>query len=210
MAFEPIIFPEERPPEHAALCDRCELSGHRNRVVWGEGNPGTSLVVLLDNPGARENREGVPFVCGTRETLQQAAAEAGFRPDELYVTYVVKCRPRKAYDKPAARRACSAHLSFQLMRMRPKLLFCLGNVALQSFLGDPEAEVKTMRGSWIERAGMAVAASYHPLAVRRRPVLYAHFLEDWRRVAARYRAETAAGSLAQAGKADNPPSRQPY
>lgn len=187
MAFTPIVWPEHRPPGHAEFCDRCELAGQRQRVIWGEGNPSADVLVLLDNPGAREDREGNAFVCGTRETLQQAADEAGFRPEDLYVTYVVKCRPRKAYDKPLAREACSVHLAEQLLHTRPAIVFCLGNVALQSFLNDPEAEVKRMRGTWTEAAGTAVTASYHPLAVRRRPALYRFFLDDWRRVAERAR-----------------------
>jgi len=193
VAFEPAVWPEEPPPPHAAQCERCELAGHRDRVVWGEGNPRAAIVVLLDNPGARENKEGIAYVCGTRETLQQAAHEVGLAPEELYVTYILKCRPRKAYDKPLAREMCRVHLQFQLLAMRPRFLFCLGNVALQSFLGDPDAEVKRMRGEWLDVGGIAVTTSYHPLAVRRRPVLYRHFVRDWKLLADRYREEKSRG-----------------
>ncbi|MEK5389445.1 uracil-DNA glycosylase family protein [Margalitia sp. FSL K6-0131] len=44
-------------------------------MIWGEGNPNGDIYVILDNPGAREDREGNPFVCGTRQTLQQAIEE---------------------------------------------------------------------------------------------------------------------------------------
>lgn len=189
MTFRSVVWPEEPVPSHAAGCERCELSCHRNRMIWGEGNPEASIVVLLDNPGAREDREGKEFVCGTRETLQQAADECGFTPNELYVTYMLKCRPRKAYDKPKAREACSLHLSFQLEQMRPRYVFCLGNVALQTFLHNPDADVKQLRGSWMSVSGTHALASYHPLAVRRRPTLYRLFLDDWNMLFARYRAE---------------------
>jgi DNA polymerase len=50
-------------------------------VIWGEGNPNAPIFIILDNPGAREDREGTPFVCGTRETLQYGMMEAGLDID---------------------------------------------------------------------------------------------------------------------------------
>lgn len=30
-------------------------------MVWGEGNPAAPIMIILDNPGAREDREGKLF-----------------------------------------------------------------------------------------------------------------------------------------------------
>lgn len=60
-----VILPEEQAPESAEHCELCELAKQRKRVIWGEGNPKASLVMILDNPGAREDREGNEFLCGT-------------------------------------------------------------------------------------------------------------------------------------------------
>lgn len=182
---QPIALPEEAAPLHAVSCQLCELANQRSRVIWGEGNPEGRIIMLLDNPGAREDREGRAFVCGTRATLQLGAAEAGLDMNDVYVTYVLKCRPVRKYDKETARNRCRAHLLSQLEQKRPKLMICLGNVAVQAFFQDPEAEVKQLRGNWYDIAGLPTTVSYHPLAVRRRPVLMRMFLEDLKRVAAR-------------------------
>lgn len=108
--FKPVILQEESAPLHAKECQQCELSKQRNRVIWGEGNPQAPIFILLDNPGAREDREGNSFLCGTRETLQYGMREAGLDINSVYVSYLLKCRPVRAYDKPAAREACSSHL----------------------------------------------------------------------------------------------------
>ncbi|GIP34131.1 uracil-DNA glycosylase [Paenibacillus sp. J2TS4] len=189
--FKAVSWREEPAPEHARDCRNCELADQRTRVIWGEGHPEASVLVLLDNPGEREDREGQPYVCGTRQTLQKAAGEVGFTEDDLYVTYLLKCRPRRAYDKEKARAACRGHLMLQLEQKLPRFIFCLGNTAVQSFLGDPEAEVKQMRGRWLEVDGRHLLVSYHPLAVRRRPNLYSLFVEDWRRLYERYHLELA-------------------
>ena len=148
-------------------------------MVWGEGNPDAPVMIILDNPGAREDREGNPMVCGTRQTLQRAIHEAGLGKAAFYVTYILKRRPIRKYDKEQARDICMhRHLDGQLETMEPKLILCMGNVAVQSFYRDPDVDVKGLRGSWHEIRGFQTAAAYHPLAVRRRPNLYRLLLED--------------------------------
>jgi uracil-DNA glycosylase family 4 len=181
--FTPIILPEEAAPPHAAQCELCELSRQRKRVVWGEGNVTAPYIAILDNPGAREDKEGQSFVCGTRETLQAGIAKAGLDLNMFYVTYLLKCRPIRKYEKEVAREACRPHLQLQIGEKQPQVLCILGNVAVQAMFRDEEAEVKHLRGRWHVVDGIPAVVSYHPLAVRRRPVLMKSFVDDLRLVA---------------------------
>lgn len=116
-------------------------------------------MMILDNPGAREDREGNPFLCGTRETLQLGMREAGMDINSVYVTYLLKRRPTRAYDKPATRAACLPHLQAQLLQKQPFVLFGFGNVVVEGLFPEMEnATVKELRG-----AGMSSRAS--PLAL---------------------------------------------
>jgi uracil-DNA glycosylase family 4 len=183
--FVPEIWAEDPTPQEAKNCEKCQLCRQRARMIWGEGNPEAPVLVVLDNPGAREDRDGVQYVCPTRQTLQEAADRAGLKKDDLYVSYILKCRPLRKYAKEEARSACLPYLLQQLDRQRPKLAFCLGNTAVQWFFGDPEAEVKNLRGEWHTARGIETAVSYHPLAVRRRPNLRTQFNADWKMLADR-------------------------
>lgn len=175
----PYIWNEDSPPPNVENCADCGLIHHRSRMIWGEGNPKAPIMIILDNPGAREDKDGSSYVCGTRQSLQQAAYSVGLKEDDLYVTYILKRRPVKAYDKSRTREICMKHLNAQLDAMSPKLIFCLGNVAVSSFFGDDDAEVKGLRQKWSTPRGIMTTASYHPLAVRRRPNLRSNFLSDW-------------------------------
>ncbi len=179
----PKILPEDVIPVENRACQLCELSTHGTRIIWGEGNPAAQIFVILDNPGAREDKSGQPFLCGTRESLQLAAYEAGLGPSSLYITYILKCRPRRAYDKPTARSTCIKYLWDQLKSIKPRIVMCLGNSACQSFFEDQLIEVKNLRGTVHTVRDYKVVVSYHPLAVRRRPALYKYFLQDWRLLA---------------------------
>ncbi|MCM3635844.1 uracil-DNA glycosylase [Paenibacillus camelliae] len=175
----PYSWSEDPAPVDAENCDDCGLLQHRTRIIWGEGNPKASIMIILDNPGAREDREGSPYVCGTRQALQQAAYTVGFQEEDLYITYILKRRPVKAYDKLRTREICMKHLHQQIDTISPQLIFCLGNVAVSSYFGDADAEVKSLRQKWSSPRGIKTAVSYHPLAVRRRPNLMSYFVEDW-------------------------------
>ena len=188
ITFKPEILPEQPPPSFAVQCQKCELAKHRKRVVWGEGNPDAPVFIVLDNPGLREDREGNAFVCGTRETLQIGLREAGIPLDSVYVTYLLKCRPVRAYDKPMAREACSSHLRLQLAVNKPSILLGLGNTVVETLFPEKETDVKSLRGKWLDYQGLPIAFSYHPLAVRRRPNLMNAFVEDLNGVAEKLKA----------------------
>ena len=78
------------------------------------------------------------------------------------------------------------HFRSATLEKKPALILCLGNVAVQSFFQNPEAEVKSLRGSWHDVQGFRTAVAYHPLAIRRRPNLRSLFLEDSKFVAERF------------------------
>lgn len=185
--FCPITLPEDLVPHQQTGCKECGLYEHGSRMIWGEGNPEAKMMVVLDNPGEREDRDGVPYLCGTRQTMQKTAYQAGFNLHDLYITYILKRRPRKKYDKPATRTICMRHLKHQIEEKRPALILCLGNVAVQSFFNDEEKDVKSLRGTIHEVNGIPTTVAYHPLAIRRRPQLATKFLEDWQTAATYFR-----------------------
>jgi len=109
-AFCPEQWPEEPVPRQEQACRDCGLYEHGSRMIWGEGNPDAPIMIVLDNPGAREDRDGNPFVCGTRQTLQKAAYDVGLTMNDLYVTFILKRKPVRAYEKEETRSVCMQHL----------------------------------------------------------------------------------------------------
>ena len=81
--FLPEIWQEESLPLEATGYEQCEVCTEKSRIIWGEGNPKAPIVIILDNPGARENKEGKEYVCGTRQTLQKAIYEANLRTEDI-------------------------------------------------------------------------------------------------------------------------------
>lgn len=176
-------LPEDPGPERPFSCAGCLLAGDGGRSIWGEGRRGAPILIVLDNPGLREDAAGRPFVCGTRATLRDALAEAGLTGEDVYVTYVLKCRPHRAYDRGAAWAACLPRLVAQVEEGRPRVLVALGNSVLRALTGDPAAEVREARGRILRWRDFPAVVGYHPLAARRRPALYPSLVADLRRAA---------------------------
>ncbi len=177
--FIPMMWPEDRPrAKDTEDYEKCEVCTAKSRIIWGEGNPDASIFIILDNPGQREDKDGCEYLCGTRETLQLGLHKAGIPAKDVYLTYILKCRPLKAYDKERARAFSMPFLVNQIEKAKPKLLICLGDVVVQCILGDKDAHVKNLRGKIHELMGYPAIVSYHPLAVRRRPNLFNIFVKD--------------------------------
>lgn len=186
MEFTPIVLPEDKIPLEAINYKQCEVCTIKSRIIWGEGNPTAPIIIILDNPGAREDKEGKEYICGTRQTLQTAIYKSGLTIEDIYVTYLLKCRPLRSYDKEKARAFSKPFLEQQIKTINPKYIVCLGDTVVQSIFNDSEAHVKDLRGQWHHVMGYYTIVSYHPLAVRRRPNLMKLFMQDWGILAQKY------------------------
>ena len=145
-SFTSVIWPEDVVPPEALTYKQCEVCTEKSRIIWGEGNPKAGIIVILDNPGAREDKAGKEFVCGTRQTLQAALQQVDLTAKDIYLTYLLKCRPLRRYNKEAARAFSKPFLIQQIKTIKPKFLVCLGDTVVQTMFNDEEARVKNLRG----------------------------------------------------------------
>jgi uracil-DNA glycosylase len=164
----------ERLRREAAGCTRCPLYERATQTVFGEGSPGR-LVLVGEQPGDVEDREGRPFVGPAGKLLRELLAEAGVDERSVYLTNAVKhfkWRPsgkRRIHDKPnwSEIKACGHWLGLELATLEPELVVCLGATAAQALLGRA-ARVGALRGRVQESAEHGrIVVTLHPSAVLR-------------------------------------------
>ena len=178
--------------EEAAGCRACPLWEHATQTVFGEGEPRARLMLVGEQPGDVEDREGHPFVGPAGRILDAALKDAGIERAGVYVTNAVKhfkWEPRgkrRLHKTPAQREieACHQWLERELATVRPALVVCLGATAAKSLLG-PSFRITKDRGRLQHREGLpAILATYHPsylLRLKDRPggeEAYAQFVAD--------------------------------
>ena len=161
--------------EAAADCRACPLWRTGTQTVFGEGAKRSDVMLVGEQPGDREDREGRPFVGPAGRLLDGALEEAGIDRTRAYVTNVVKHfkwqarGKRRIHAKPSWSEvaACRPWLDAELEVVRPQVLVCLGATAAQALLGR-SFRVTKQRGEPLD-SGLAphVVATIHPSAILR-------------------------------------------
>jgi len=187
----------KRLRERAAGCRDCPLWANATQTVFGEGSPRARLMLVGEQPGDVEDRQGHPFVGPAGRILDQALIEAGIDRKQVYVTNAVKhfkWEPRgkrRMHKTPAQREieACHQWLEREIQALRPRLIVALGATAAKALLG-PQFRITRSRGKLQARDGLPdVLATYHPSFLLRikggpeRDAAYGQFVDDLRTAA---------------------------
>ncbi len=179
----------EQLKRYEAECLKCELCALRSgcsRVVFGDGNPQASLVLVGEGPGAEEDRLGKPFVGAAGKLLNQILAEAQIDREEIYIANIVKCRPpgNRLPLQPEVD-ACLPHLKKQLSIIDPDIIVCMGALATRSLI-DRKATITRSRGQWYEIDKRKYMATFHPAALLRDPGRKKYSWEDFKQISVLY------------------------
>ncbi|KOV73165.1 DNA polymerase [Streptomyces sp. NRRL WC-3618] len=164
----------------AADCRGCPLHRDATQTVFGAGDRAARVMLVGEQPGDQEDRQGKPFVGPAGKLLDRALAEAGIDPAEAYVTNAVK-HFKFTQDEPGKRRihkppslremtACRPWLAAELAVVEPELIVLLGASAGRALLGS-SFRVGEVRGALLEREihgrQERLVATVHPSSVLR-------------------------------------------
>ena len=183
--------------EAAAGCRACPLWQTGTQTVFGEGSEDAQVMLVGEQPGDQEDKQGKPFVGPAGRILDEALELAGIDRGTTYVTNAVKHfkwearGKRRIHAKPtwSEQMACRPWLEAELVVVQPRVLVCLGATASQSLLGK-QFRVTKERGKSLESdLAEHVTATIHPSAILRqrddasRHRELASFVEDLKLVA---------------------------
>lgn len=178
--------------EAARACTGCDLYLRATQTVFGEGRCDAAIVLVGEQPGDREDREGHPFVGPAGRLLERALAEAGIAREAAYITNAVEHfkwvarGKRRLHQRPREGEidACNPWLVAEIETVRPRIVVCLGSTAARAVFGRV-VRIKDYRGRF-SRGAIAdcVFVTIHPSAVLRlvdreaRDAEYARFVAD--------------------------------
>jgi DNA polymerase len=162
----------------AADCRACPLWRNATQTVFGAGPARADIVLVGEQPGDREDRDGRPFVGPAGGILDRAMAEAGLHRDAVYLTNAVKHfkfksrGKRRIHQTPAKLEvdACRPWLESELARIKPRAVGLMGATAAKALMGG-DFRVSERRGQPLEVhfAASAAVAMYHPSSILRGP-----------------------------------------
>ena len=191
-------------------CRRCPLYGPATQAVFGEGPSEAGLMLVGEQPGDREDRQGRPFVGPAGQVLDAAMEKAGIDRDRVYLTNAVKHfkftprGKRRMHQRPDGGeiQACRFWLRLEQQFVRPRVVVALGATAARSLLERAGITISRLRGAPIPLGdGMVLFVTNHPSYLLRLPDAAARARER-----AKFEADLvlARKALAAAEKSDRP------
>jgi uracil-DNA glycosylase len=162
-------------------CRGCELWAPATQVVVSSGNATARVMLVGEQPGDAEDREGAPFVGPAGKLLVRAVEEAGLDRREIYLTNAVKHfrftprGKRRIHQTPDLVHitACRPWVEAELQAVDPEVVVPLGATAVRSVMG-PGIKVTQQRGQVVVREApdggeRRFVPTVHPSSVLRVP-----------------------------------------
>jgi len=177
---EPFV-PESRCLEdlrHAAAgCEGCPLYKPATQTVFGEGAPDARLMVVGEQPGDEEDKQGHAFVGPAGQVLDAALKEVGLERRKLYITNAVKHfkflrnqAGMRLHRTPTQKdiNACLPWLDAEIEALKPTIILGLGVTAGKALFG-PSFTLHGQGGRWHPKGEAQGRVTWHPSAVLRAP-----------------------------------------
>lgn len=151
-----------------ASCTDCPLHKDADNAVPGEGPKDARAMLVGQNPGAKEDATGRPFVGPSGRHLDAVLEDHGIDRTRCYVTSVVKHKtPSNRKPRPSEVGACKKYLERQIAALDPDIVVLMGRVAQRTIREEHRRYIETP----------------HPAAAMRFPDMNEQFEEGVRRLA---------------------------
>ena len=128
----------------------CDLKNNAKKIVFGDGNAESPLMIIGEGPGQKEDDEGKPFIGDAGILLNKMLTAININRKDIYITNVVNYRPpsnRKPEMKEIKR--YTEFLYEHVDIVKPKILILLGSTAMEAFFGS-NLKISKERGVWKE------------------------------------------------------------
>jgi DNA polymerase len=143
-------------------------------------------MIVGECPGEQEDKQGRPFVGPAGQLLDRLLEAIDIPREEIYMTNVVKCRPPgNRILRNTEIEACRLHLEREIALLQPKIIVCLGALAVQALI-DPDVRVTKIRGQWFVGEDVKIMATFHPTAILRDPQKKRPVWEDFKKIRTEY------------------------
>ena len=151
----------------------CKLKNNASKIVFADGNIQSSIMIVGEGPGQKEDELGKPFVGDAGNLLNKMLRAIKIERKNIYITNVVNYRPpnnRKPEQSEINR--YSKYLKEHISIIDPKILILMGSTAMEALFGINK-RISKERGQWkeviIKQKNYKTIVTFHPAYLLRKP-----------------------------------------
>ena len=153
--------------------ENCELKSHAKQLIFSDGSSESSIMIVGEGPGQKEDEIGKPFVGDAGMLLNKMLKAINIDRKNIYITNVVNYRPpNNRKPEPAEIIRYSNFLREHISIIDPKILILMGSTAMESLFGS-KIKISKERGMWkeiiINNKTYLTMITFHPAYLLRQP-----------------------------------------
>jgi len=128
----------------------CSLKNNSKKIVLGDGNINSPIMLVGEAPGVEEDNTGLTFLGEVGDLLKKMLLAINIKKENIYSTYAVNFRPPED-RKPTSTeiKRYSQFLQKQISIIKPKIIILMGSSAMESLTGL-NSKISIERGKWKE------------------------------------------------------------
>ena len=128
----------------------CSLQNNSKKIVLGDGNINSPIMLVGEAPGMEEDNLGLTFLGDVGDLLRKMLIAINIKKENIYSTYAVNFRPPED-RKPTSTeiKRYSHFLQKQISIIKPKIIILMGSSAMESLTGLNN-KISMERGKWKE------------------------------------------------------------
>ena len=151
----------------------CDLKKNASKIVFGDGNIHSPIMIVGEGPGQKEDELGKPFVGDAGALLNKMLKAIKIKREKIYITNVVNYRPpnNRKPEKSEINRY-SEYLKEHISIIDPQILILMGSTAMEALFGGNK-RISQERGQWkeiiIKQKTYKSIITFHPAYLLRQP-----------------------------------------
>ena len=166
--------------------ENCNLIKNSRKIILGDGNINSPIMLIGEAPGVEEDNAGLTFVGEVGDLLKKMLIAINIKKQNIYTTYAVNFRPpedRKPNSTEIKR--YSQFLQRHISIINPKIIILMGSTAMESLTGL-NSKISIERGKWketiVKNTSYNVIITFNPSYLLRAPENKKHSWDDLKKI----------------------------
>ena len=160
----------------------CNLKNNSSKLILGDGNINSSIMLIGEAPGVEEEKSGSTFMGEVGELLKKMLIAINIKKENIYSAYTVNFRPPEDRKPTSIEiKRYSLYLQKHISIIKPKIIILMGSTAMESLTGL-NSNISIERGKWkeiiVKNTSYNVIITFNPSYLLREQKNKKHSWED--------------------------------
>ena len=164
----------------------CSLKNNSKKIILGDGNINSSIMLIGEAPGLHEENTGLTFAGEVGVLLTKMLIAISIQKENIYSTYAVNFRPPEDRKPTSIEiKRYSQFLQKHISIIKPKIIILMGSTAMEALTGL-NSKITIERGKWkeviVKNTNYNVIITFNPSYLLRVPENKKHSWEDLKKI----------------------------